>query len=74
MSKGCEAAVRRGAEHGLSPDRKSNAPGANPRDEAARRVQAREQLRRDIDIWLKRSAADSAQGGVRPRKSRSKSG
>ena len=74
MTKGCEAVACRGLEQVLGPDRKSNTPGANPRDEAARRVQVREQLRRDIDIWLKRSAADPVPGGVRARKSRSKSG
>ena len=73
MTKGREAVACRGEEQVLGPDRKST-PGANPRDEAARRVQVREQLRRDIDIWLKRSAADPAPGGVRARKSRSKSG
>ncbi|PSJ38515.1 hypothetical protein C7I55_18990 [Sphingomonas deserti] len=72
MTKGYDAACA-GAEPGLSPDRKSAAPGAKLRDENARRVQVRAQLRSDIDTWLKRSTADCVPCGIRPRVRHSKS-
>jgi hypothetical protein len=45
---------------GLSPARKISAPLPADGQEIAKRLRVREQLRRDIDIWLKRTTSDAA--------------
>ena len=47
-------------EQGMSPERKINAPLPADGQEIAKRLRGREQLRRDIDTWLKRTTSGAA--------------